>query len=540
MSVRFSLLLAAMTLPAAADHLAWTGPEGEVLLRAIVPDQGLRGLVRKEGTGDGIALPDHAPAIRWAGLLPPEFGGKPRPLLAHRSFEGTTVGIEEWSDPVATNPASPGPWPPGICLAGGLRWQAFGREERVKVNQGFVATAGNAPAGVVSEGRGRLPAKTWSGEVSLHLSFRGSGRWQLAAEFEEPGKDPLPLAELNAKTESRESTVKLDRLPADKPFRLTLLAPQGGGSLHLDECRFGSAAIPAGIARWDWSADLARWPSHAGTWQEISVAYPRDLIGLPEVANEWRTKLRLTAVEGDPAMILPGEAPKLAGRLRALSLLEPAWRPDAVQLDIEPYLLPGYLQQSAHWNRRWLETLQAAKAGANGLPVEVVLPWWALQHPAFNEVLDKLAGVASGVVVMNYRTDLLAALQTGAAWLEWGARHRLPVALAVELGPLPATSVQRFEPSPRGTLWLADAGPAGTLAVWFERELEQVPSGRLLAATGPLQTRSAAATTFHGRPEEARAMIRALGSLPSSNTKSPRPVFVHEPPAGFTPSAAGD
>jgi hypothetical protein len=172
--------------------------------------------------------------------------------------------------------------------------------------------------------------------------------------------------------------------------------------------------------------------------------------------------------------------------------------------------------------------------------VEVVLPWWAITHRSFDTVLKKLPEVVSSVVVMNYRTDPLAALQTGAAWLEWGARHRLPVALAVELGPLPATSIQRFEPAASGTLWLTDAGPVGTVVVVFADEVKHVPSGRLLAAKGEVQTRSSAGTTFHGKPEQARAMIRALGSLPPAVRDSPRPVYVHEPPAGFTPSAAGD
>ncbi len=542
-AIRLTLLATAMSSPA-ADRLVWTDPAEDCLLLAIVPDQGMRGLKRAGGAGGGIPLPEGAPPIRWAGLLPAGLPKAAPALLAIGNFAPGKAAIEEWLDPGREEAPHPQPWPAGVPFGEWLQWETFGREERVTLSRDdsaavFTATAGKAPAGAASGCRGLLPSRTWCPDRSLHLSFQGAGTWRLAAEFDRKGQDPLSLATLDARPGAQEQAVTLEKLPADQPFRLTLIAPAEGGSLRLS-ARFGKPSRPAGVARWDWSTDPARWPLHPPRWQELAAAYPRDLGILSGGDPSWRAGRTLGAVEGDPAMILPGEAPKLAARIRALAALEPAWRPDAVQLDVEPYILPGYALRKEYWNRRWLATLQEAHAASGTMPLEVVLPWWAGIDPGMKGFLEKLPGTVDRVVVMNYRTNPTSALLTAAGWMEWGARHKLPVAMAIELGPLPDSASQRFEAADRGSLWLVDAPPVGTLAILFEKDLSSPGTGRLLRAAGAPLPRSSGVTTFHGKPEEASAVLRSLASLRPALPDQARPVFVHEPPEGFAPSAAGD
>lgn len=534
-------LLTTVMSATAADRLVWSEPAEDSLLRVIVPEQGMRGLKRNSGEGEGIPLPEGAPRILWAGVLPPDLPKDAKALVAIGNFGPKNAGIEEWIDPARKEDPLAQPWPAGVVFGAWLGWEVFGREERVKFSMEgatavFQATAGTAPAGAASGCKGLLPSKAWCPDRSLHLSFSGKGKWQLAAEFDLEGKDPIPLTMLEAGPEAREQAVPMDKLPGDRAFRLTLIAPADGGSLRLAG-RYGSTTDPVACARWDWSTKPERWPAHAAKWQELAAAYPRELIPLSG-ETPWRDKLKLTAVEGDPAMILPGEAPKLAARVRALALLDPAWRPDAVQLDIEPYILPGYALQKDHWNHRWLDTLKAARAASQGLPLEVVLPWWAAIDPSMRAFLEELPGAVDRVVVMNYRTHPTSALQTAAAWMDWGARHKLPVAMAIELGALPDSASQRFEAAEQGTLWLVDASPVGTLAILFEKELPSPGKGRLMRAAGPAQTRSSAVTTFHGKQEAAASMLRSFTSLRPAVPEQARPVFVHEPPEDFTPSAA--
>lgn len=545
-AARLTLLVTAVSCSAAAERLIWTEPTEDSLLRVILPDEGMRGLKRvgDSDSGEGIPLPGGAPPILWAGVLPPGMPREAKALIAIGSFGPKGMQVEEWLDPARKEDVPPQPWPAGVLFGAWLQWEAFGREERVTLSMEgstaiLQATPGAAPAGAASGCKGLLPSKAWCPDRPLRLSFQGKGSWQLAAEFDVEGKDPVPLATLEAGSGLHEQAVAMDKLPGDRPFRLALIAPKGGGELRLAG-HYGSTTPPVGVARWDWSSKPAGWPLHPPAWQELAAAYPRELGELPAREAGWRDKIKVSAVEGDPAMILPGEAPKLAARIAALASLEPAWRPDAIQLDIEPYILPGYASRRDHWNRRWIDTLKAARSASNGLPLEVVLPWWAIIDPGMRSLLEKLPGAVDRVVIMNYRTHPTSTLQTAAAWMEWGARHRLPVAMAVEMGPLPDSAAQRFEAAEQGTLWLVDAPPGGTLAILFEKDLPGPAKGRVMRASGAAQPRSSGVTTFHGKEGAARAMIRSLASLRPSVPEQARPVFVHEPPADFAPSVAGD
>ena len=184
-AVGFTLLATAMS-SSAADRLVWTEPAEDSVLRLIMPEEGMRGLKRASGEGEGIPLPEGAPAIVWAGVLPPSVARDAKVLVAIGSFGAGKVQIEEWLDPAAKEETPLPPWPAGAPFGTWLQWEAFGREERVRVSMEgqaavFQVGPGSAPAGAASGYKGLLPSKAWTPDRALHLSFQGKGSWQLAA-----------------------------------------------------------------------------------------------------------------------------------------------------------------------------------------------------------------------------------------------------------------------------------------------------------------------------------------------------------------------
>lgn len=525
----------------AVERLVWTQPDapGLAIATSVFPDSGSQTLRRVTGEGEDVVLPDNTPAIRWAGWLPPAFAAHETAILAIGTF-GEHPSIEEWetAGPGLPDASLVPPWPAGPELQRWLPWRAFGQEERVvfHLEDGVlkvVAKPGTQWAGLALERPGRLPDVRWCPEPSLHLDWVAEGSWTVAVEEEGSGLGPRPLVELKG---AGSRSFPLNDLPPGA-FRWVVLAP-AEGKLDLRDFSLRSggrnAAEPSELARWDWSQQPARWIAHSESWRELAVAYPKDLKTLSD-ASEWfaqvrKTGRRILAVEGDPAMILPTEQAKIRDRTVALASLPATVRPDALQYDIEPYLLPGYTLDPASWNRRWLETLRGIKAASAGLPVEAVLAWWLPNDPAHAEFLRELPSVVDRIVIMNYRTAPLDALQSAAWWMEWGARANRPVAIAMEFGPLPAQQAQRFVPAERGNLWFVAFPGRGTLAIALEKSASPPMGARAFQPDGPPVTRLPDSVTFHRDPASAKPLLRALRELLPSVAGKPRPVYLHEPP----------
>jgi len=530
----------------AAERLVWTGPEepGRAVLTSVFPDTGKRTLRRVTSDGGGIALPDGTPDIRWAGWLPRGIrpGG---PLTVGGSF-GEKPVIEEWSQAGDAAPEAIGPWPVGPALQSLIEWRAFGVEERVDFQTAdsrlvVRAKPGRAPAGAVSVSRGRLPDPAWvPGGVSACVECEATGTWRLVVESERGGSAPVTV-ELPGSTGT--ASIPLPALLAGEPLRFTLVAPESGGELQLRglalrETGGGVADGPAPYGRWIWDTRPEKWAADDSACRELAVSYPAALefseIELTAIRALRGRNVRLVAVEGDPAMILPGEQGKVAARATDLRALPEPQRPDALQFDIEPYLLPGYSLDPACWNREWLATLRGVKAAAGGLPVEAVLPWWLVASDEHAGFLNALPEVVDRVVVMNYRTQPMAALQSASRWMEWGARHGRPVAMAVEFGPLPDVEMARYVAAERGDLWLVESPGQGTLALLLASPAAPPPGAFALRRDGEPRRRTPDGVTFHRDPEAARPLIRVLGALQPAVPGSPRPVYLHEPPRGFS------
>ncbi len=176
----------------------------------------------------------------------------------------------------------------------------------------------------------------------------------------------------------------------------------------------------------------------------------RVLIQMPSQADDdalWRHYVRLLmtlqeagvaafALDGYPEAIQ--EPHRLADKIqRLLALVKPGGM-SGVQLDIEPYLLPGFLQDEAQL-RRYVETIDTLKEVIGGrVRLSMVIPFWLASptlagRPLAYAVMDRVDEVA----VMSYRTDLDEVQEIAEDILRYGDLVGTRVWLAVETTPLP-------------------------------------------------------------------------------------------------------
>lgn len=120
-----------------------------------------------------------------------------------------------------------------------------------------------------------------------------------------------------------------------------------------------------------------------------------------------------------------------------LHLMEPQTLA-GVQLDIEPYLLPGFLADESG-PRRFLEAIELMREAVGGRTrLSMVIPFWltsttANGRPLAFAVMDRVDEVA----VMSYRTDLAEVQRIADDTLRYGDAIGIPVWLALETTRLP-------------------------------------------------------------------------------------------------------
>ena len=169
------------------------------------------------------------------------------------------------------------------------------------------------------------------------------------------------------------------------------------------------------------------------------------------------------AVAGDPHDVLPAARAALLARAEAYRAYNRTVAPEArlagLQLDVEPYLLPGFALAPGAWRVRYLDMFDAVHAALDTeLPLDMVVPVWWGTHPDWGtRFLRALARPRVSVTVMNYRTHP-EALRAGARpFLDAGDRHGYPVRMAIETGPLPDETRRLYHPAPErapASLWL--------------------------------------------------------------------------------------
>jgi hypothetical protein len=227
------------------------------------------------------------------------------------------------------------------------------------------------------------------------------------------------------------------------------------------------------------------------------------------------------AVVGDRHDVLPESLPLLLRRVRAYlnyNASQPTVaRLNGVQLDIEPYLLPGYVLAPDHWRDRYLATVTAVHGTlAQRMPLDVVMPVWWGTHPAWgSRLLSGLQLPGLSITVMNYRTNS-EALKVGALpFLAWGQLGNNKVTMALETGTVGVNAGggrsetrRRYAGDERaGELWLFDIAGTGVL-VLLDGNQQDLP-GKAWRRTGE-SVFEVGNVTFAGKREALRDLLAPL------------------------------
>jgi hypothetical protein len=279
-----------------------------------------------------------------------------------------------------------------------------------------------------------------------------------------------------------------------------------------------------GRAAWFWSP--ARWletPQQIFNGQKlyglrrvyITVPVEQEAVRNAEALNEFIREahargLEVWAVLGDPAAVLPQGMQNFAAMARAYAAFNQssAVKLDGLQLDIEPYLLPGYQLAPRDWQRRYAEAVRFIHAAAPTLALDLALPfWWGDEASGGQAFLSTLASSISSLTVMDYRTDAEQIVRLAQPFLAWGQQHGKKVSIALEALSIPDEGRRHFERATRGELWHVTL--AGREVLFL---LDQPVS--LAQASGFRYTRSSrfegSSVSFFGRTDQ---LMRLLPSL---------------------------
>lgn len=187
---------------------------------------------------------------------------------------------------------------------------------------------------------------------------------------------------------------------------------------------------------------------------EDGVEAPAALAGF--VASAQTQAIRVWAVDGDPHAVLPSERGRFVRRAGAYAAYNRAAPPEArlagLQLDIEPYVLPGYAQQPEAFDHAWARTITEISAAAQ-MPTEAVIPFWFATGTHMHNALDPVADKIAGIAVMAYRGDATGVADAAIPALDWGRQAGVPVRVSIESGPIPNEDRLVFRPTELGTLW---------------------------------------------------------------------------------------
>ncbi|MES2606224.1 MAG: hypothetical protein V4603_14920 [Pseudomonadota bacterium] len=231
--------------------------------------------------------------------------------------------------------------------------------------------------------------------------------------------------------------------------------------------------------------------------------------------------LQVWAVIGDHQDVLAVARPALQARLDAYREYNNSAAAESrlagVQLDIEPYLLPGFSLAQGNWRERYIDVIGFAREqlGAN-LRLDLVVPGWWGTHPDWsNQLLDALALPNLSLTVMNYQTNPDSLRNAATPFLAWGQRANVPVRMALETGRLGDEARRYYGGAERGELWLLDIGDQPVL-VLFSAPVDGL-SGRAFSFTEEAPV-PAANSTFAG---DLSRLARVLAEVEPEWTRWP-------------------
>lgn len=518
------MLAVCLTAPTSAQAGAWLVVCDEAVSLDHRPRVNVADAPSSDARCRSLPLPVAAKQVLWASAAP-------RSVMPGRASAFSAAVAADGLHDVALIDVAPAPprpvLAPGADLLAGAAVRTFGTEERVRVDRSesrlrLVCDAGTRPAGAVLA----WPAPRSGRAAAIGLRYRADARFELAdATGRAGGAEPRPLRGLDPAR--RAVNVPLVAMQAFAPLALALICPSAAATLTLDALGLVESplATQASRAAWLWSAD--RWQQRrplqpvlaqldAFAIDTVYVALPASLAALPRDAKRRfvdhllalrRHGLRVWAVIGDPAFVLP------EGRVAALALVDAAIASalpiDGIQLDIEPYLLPGYDTAPELAQRAWAESViaLAQRARTRRWLISAVVPfWWAPAEAG--AALDAVGPVIAELVVMDYRTDPDQIIALAEPFLDWGAAFGIPVRIALERGPFAMPPRTIYRRADAGPLWIVSDGDRHW-AIGLKSPATQ-PAGsdviRVYAAT-PAPADDASQTTFAQLPAELARVI---------------------------------
>jgi hypothetical protein len=481
-----------------------------------------------------VAAPEDA-RVQWAGLpAARDVTDRMYTLLLQGRF-ADRARVSEIIIPGAAAATAPERWLPmdaDALPAFTLRSFGGGRasvDEELRLR----CTTGDGVAGVFLES-----GRQWPGNVPLKLQVTATGTGRFGLAIGDAGRnarqDPLELGFLDVDAGPQTATFDVP-FNLSRPWNsLTVLCPAGGGELQVLAVR---AALPQPTQdgplpyrtawlwdprvwreRADWIWSLQQERRLAGIYITVPVGSDgavEQAAGLTSFLREAaRHELQVWAVIGDRHDVLPATREALQMRLRAYLQFNRGSEADArlagVQLDIEPYLLPGFALAQAGWRDQYVSVVATAQhLLGNELKLELVMPYWWGTHGDWGAALfDQLQPGNLSVTVMDYRTDS-AQLRAGAEpFLIWGQGAGVPVRIALETGRIADEQRRRYGLNGNeGEVWLLDVEGQPVLLL-FDTAQPGAP-GRAYRMQQE-STVSGAATSFAGHASELTAAIREL------------------------------
>lgn len=382
----------------------------------------------------------------------------------------------------------------GVNLLPMFTQLVFGLEARASWESGHQlnCAAGQSVAGV------RLNANTsWPDNISLQLQIKGlsEGSFEVAISDATRINNESPL--ILGNIESGPVNASFELPPNNEAWSaVTLVCPQGEAELQLQSVSVQpvSDQHPSGRAAWIWAPN--QWLNNAeALWSlqvleqvnELYLTIPVDSAGnvlnqqeLEDfVRNSKERGFAVWPVIGDPRDVLEENMPALLNRTHAYasynSNVQEGARLAGLQLDIEPYLLPGFNLGVDHWRERYLETVLTVHDALDGqLELDLVVPFWFGTHPSWGpKLFDRLARSNLSLTIMNYRTSEERLREGALPFLQWGLLNGNDIRIGLESGSL-GDQVQRSYNASMGVgeLWQYSIGTTPIL-VLFDRVVEE-------------------------------------------------------------------
>lgn len=183
------------------------------------------------------------------------------------------------------------------------------------------------------------------------------------------------------------------------------------------------------------------------------------------IAQASERDLNIWVVIGDPHDVLASSLPAIENRIRAFLQYNAAASTDSqlsgIQLDIEPYLLPGFARSQGYWRDRYANVINHVHQLLDGkLPLDLVMPaWWGIHQQWGVRLFEQLPTRDVRFNIMNYHTSSNRLTDNAASFLRWGAEHDVAVMMALESGYLPTETHRRYrQHESQGELWLMPLG----------------------------------------------------------------------------------